>query len=68
MIVLSQKIIEKLVNKLFEDPMCQDACAYREDLLGLVRAAKSEQHIHEAEQLILRPEFRDAFFSIDSMR
>ncbi len=66
--MLSQKIIESLVSRLYEDPASADARAYRETLVSLVRAAKAEQRVVLAEQRALQSQFQENVFSIESFR
>lgn len=66
--MLSQKIVDSLVSRQYADPCAQDARAYREALLGLVRAAKAEQRVVQAEQRIIQPQFQDNIFSLESFR
>jgi hypothetical protein len=67
-IVLSQKIVENLVSRLYADPAAEDARVYREALLGLVSAAKAEQRVVLAERRIAQPTQQDNVFSIESFR
>lgn len=66
--MLSEKIVESLVNQLHEDISTIDARAYRETLLGLVRAAKAEQRVVLAERRAAQPQYHENVFSIESLR
>jgi hypothetical protein len=66
--VLSEKIVDGLVSRLYEDATTIDARAYRETLLGLVRAAKAEQRVVLAERRVTQPQYQENVFSIESLR
>jgi hypothetical protein len=66
--VLSQKIVENLVSHLYEDANGNNARAYREALMNLVRAAKAEQRVMLSEQKAVRSSVPDNVLSIESYR
>ena len=65
---MSEKLVESLLAKYFDETGTPSARNFRDDLIHLVRVAKAEQRQRNTRQLVERPEYRDLLQALEMTR